>query len=487
MAFKYMKDKDGQVITVNDDAIDKYTQQGYTVDLKKALDKSKLSANSVYRDENKNLIGSNYKMPKQTFTDGTTKGNIQSVAQQTPTQSLRQAIQSPKVTNNTNTIKDAYANDLTSIVSKIKEAIAKGTQGQNQIIQDAPSQFQPLKNQSEVNRMRGLDTLRETIANRGDRGGIGRSELLQTDIAGQNQLNSIEQQQQKVISDANTTIQNLEEQGRFQEAQATADNASQMLQAIVQENNRVESETYNRLRDAVSDTRYDENRSESALDRLKQDFIANITQFAGNYQAKINEVKNDGDTSNDWQLDPLQAARQGKLTDANSQYQQQGYVSEDIAQALGKPVGTMTEAYKQQVSSAQATAQAKADATTYDRAWQQFEKLGYVTADIAQILGLPVNTTTAAYKKIQYDLNKPYYAPKSSGSNGLTPNQNLTQENQSLVAELTNDIFNRGSAEESLGILRQNKAEILQNLINAGYNGKEALEYWNLMIENSGG
>jgi hypothetical protein len=51
----------------------------------------------------------------------------------------------------------------------------------------------------------------------------------------------------------------------------------------------------------------------NALQQEKQDFRNDILAYYGDYQAKINEVQNDGDPSNDWMVQPLQAARQEKL------------------------------------------------------------------------------------------------------------------------------------------------------------------------------
>jgi hypothetical protein len=149
------------------------------------------------------------------------------------------------VRDNTNMIQNAYNSQLQSIVSQIKSAIAQSKQGYNNIIQDAPKQFQGAKNQAEVNRMRGLNTLQEVIANRGDRGGVGRSEMLQTDIAGQNNLNNIEAQQNQVITDAQRAIANLEEQGRFAEAQAVQENAYRMLQDMIDESRRIDDMNLN--------------------------------------------------------------------------------------------------------------------------------------------------------------------------------------------------------------------------------------------------
>ena len=52
---------------------------------------------------------------------------------------------------------------------------------------------------------------------------------------------------------------------------------------------------------------------EKALATEKQEFGDNIMAYSNDYQAEINKVQNDGDTSNDWKTPILQAARNEKI------------------------------------------------------------------------------------------------------------------------------------------------------------------------------
>lgn len=56
-----------------------------------------------------------------------------------------------------------------------------------------------------------------------------------------------------------------------------------------------------------------QDRAADTLATEKKDFGNNIMAYYNDYQAKINDVTNDGDTSNDWQIPILQAARNEKL------------------------------------------------------------------------------------------------------------------------------------------------------------------------------
>lgn len=58
-----------------------------------------------------------------------------------------------------------------------------------------------------------------------------------------------------------------------------------------------------------------EDRQTSIEDKAKQDWLATIGQFAGNFQAEINRISNDNDSSNDWQIPYLKAARVQKISD----------------------------------------------------------------------------------------------------------------------------------------------------------------------------
>ena len=52
---------------------------------------------------------------------------------------------------------------------------------------------------------------------------------------------------------------------------------------------------------------------EKALATEKQEFGDNIMAYYNDYQAEINKVQNDGDTSNDWKIHMLQSARNQKI------------------------------------------------------------------------------------------------------------------------------------------------------------------------------
>lgn len=124
----------------------------------------------------------------------------------------------------------------------------------------------------------------------------------------------------------------------------------------------LESENYKRY---INET----NATQALEEQNRQMWLDTMGQFSNNYQAQYNQVANDGDTSNDWQLDYLQSARQDKINQlgldqdgnplpvepevaqiasstAMSLWKQLGKANQSIANALGIPVGTVyQEAY----------------------------------------------------------------------------------------------------------------------------------------------
>ncbi len=102
-------------------------------------------------------------------------------------------------------------------------------------------------------------------------------------------------------------------------------------------------------------------------DRAKASWLDTINRFSGDYDAEINRVMNDNDTTNDWQIPYLQAAKQKE------------------SQA------------KAEQRAAQAAAASAAEQQRYKQALDLWKTYGEATADIAAILGVPVGARTADY------------------------------------------------------------------------------------------
>ena len=304
---------------------------------------------------------------------------------------------------------DAYKEQMKALRAQIQAGIARAKGQYSNIISQAPQTYQPLRNQVSLSKEQQLQALRESLANQGNRGGTGRQAMLGISTAAENQLGDINLQQQNVIDEANRGIADIEQQGQFQESQLTAELAAQKLRELLAQEQRAGEMAEDTRRFNVDFELRQQAAKDKAADELRKQFIDTIGQYSNDYQAKINELQNDGDPTNDWQIPYLKTARQGKIDDAMAKWQEQGYVSEDIAAALGKPVGTMTEAYKLKLQDAARQAEVQ-------YALKLFEDLGSATPEIAAILaryGLPSDAMTLNALKTQYSINKPY--PGGSG------------------------------------------------------------------------
>lgn len=92
-----------------------------------------------------------------------------------------------------------------------------------------PEAYQPMKNQSEVNKYNAQIRLRENQANRGALdSGAGRQEALALQNNYGNNLNQIMLQEQNEIGEVNRQISNVKAQGEMQKAQADYETAGDM-------------------------------------------------------------------------------------------------------------------------------------------------------------------------------------------------------------------------------------------------------------------
>jgi hypothetical protein len=210
--------------------------------------------------------------------------------------------------------------------------------------------------------------------------------------------------------------------------------AAQIEQQRIDATNALEQQKYNtQLKTAADVTAY------NRLQDAKGEYANTVGQFSNDYQAEIEKVANDGDPTNDWQLQYLSAARAQKMKDQKEQ--------------------------EAAAAAAQATAEAEAEQ-------QQFEN------------DLKTKQYDLDVKKTNYDINRPY---SSGGSKTLTPLQQQNNTNNSKISQMTNWIYNVTTNAEALNRLTQNKSMILQQLMEAGYDGSAALKYYNDMYTDLAG
>ena len=222
------------------------------------------------------------------------------VQQETPVQ---EEVKGPSTEDQLRTQSDTQTKAL---LAELRQRIADDVASQQGIISQAPQQFDPLRAQSEVSKAQQLRSALERSSVLGDRGGIGRSEALATQTAGENRLTDINLAQQNVIDNAQAEIASLNREGNFQEAAIKANQLAQLTDSLIAQQQRQEDI-------ARQDTLIEEERGLQDTEQKKQDFVDTITRFAQDYTAEIDRNLNDGDTTNDWQIPLLETARQDKI------------------------------------------------------------------------------------------------------------------------------------------------------------------------------
>jgi hypothetical protein len=313
---------------------------------------------------------------------------------------LRSAISNNQQTNGTTAQPTSTNPRIAALKAQLQQRIAQRQQ-----------QSQPLRNQSEVTKAQDLRAVLERNANMGYSNPIGRSNALQSQIAGENRLNDINLAEQNDIS-------NIETEGIIQESQIEAEALRQAIadqqrkDDIAREDAkyntdlalRLEDRNYNRNQNA-NETEY--NRTQDALQQTQNDKMFEQTQLQQQAkliaQANFNNIQGYINTlaPNDPIIPYLQAERQQKVLDAEAKFQQQGIITPDLAPILNKPVGTMTPQYEQnqKILQAKATdAQIKAET---DLAWDKWTKNAPLTAREYQLINVdpgvkyvpPKNTT----------------------------------------------------------------------------------------------
>lgn len=227
----------------------------------------------------------------------------------------------PSRNNNIQNIQDLYGEQNNVLIAALKQRISESVAGQERIKAQAPQQFDPLRASSEVAKSSDIRSALERSSNLGDRGGVGRSEALATQLAGESRLNQINLAQQNVIDQADAEIARLNNEGRFQEAQIIAGNRAQMIQSLLGEDIRQQGIDREDAIRQENIAREDEalalRAEEAATTQEKADFLATINQFAsqeGGFQAEINRIANNNDATDDWKLPFLRDARQGEIT-----------------------------------------------------------------------------------------------------------------------------------------------------------------------------
>lgn len=237
-------------------------------------------------------------------------------------------------------VEDYYSNYLADIERANKLAQEKAAEAQRlrteqavttnnayipQVNQQTDKQLQDAyiaTQQAKVNAPQALSAMGYT-------GGAAESSLIGLDTTYQNQRGQMEQGR----NDAINQIRQNEQQIRSTGDANLSDLASQYYNNLIQNQQQAQSM-------AQSQSNWQSEFDLNKQNQGKDDFINSLGAYYNDFQAKINEVQGDGDTSNDWQIAYLQQARaQKQLDQKDTQTQQRDIQTEQYQNILAQYKG----------------------------------------------------------------------------------------------------------------------------------------------------
>lgn len=337
----------------------------------------------------------------------------------------------PTTTDLSGNIKSMYTSQNEALLSALKQRISESKAAQENLIKQAPKQYDPLRASSEVSKAQQLRSVLEQSANMGDRGGVGRMEALGTQIAGDARLNAINLQQQNFIDNANAEIARLENEGKFEEATILANSKTKELQDLMSEQIRQQGIT-----------REDASIAKADAEKLKlenqQSEIAKLYALNPNttdYQAEKLKIANDGDPTNDYLIAELDKIRNTKVS------------SQQEAEKL---------AYERKIAEAK-TEDAKQEEALKLAQWRYEQGLP-ADAITAQLLGVKEGSIipSALLDQAKFELDKIKEARISSGSGS------------SSKKETAQETVNKPKVTPPKSITLENLPKFLYDLKNAG-------------------
>jgi hypothetical protein len=411
MAFVKMRDADGNYIMVNDglaNNVSNYEKDGYTTDLNKPLDYNKLGANSIYRDENKQYTKGAYVPQQQINRDGIvqTMGTVKP-----PTQPIQTA--TPQID---------FAQQLADVrktkeLAGLKNAYDKNIgaiSDQERLIKPA---YEGQRSGLRANSTMQAKDFENFLANKGisASGSAGQGEISRN-VTLQGGISASQLQQQNALEGMGRMKLDAKRDYESGVVSSSADIEAQLLKNKLEENQRMADI-------ARADTRYqnDLDRQDEAIEYDRgQDSLNNeintIGAYYNNFQAEIDKRKATPSKEDDVLIPYLQSARENKIKELDE--------------------------LERAIASATSTAEAKQIQQAFENKLKQ--------------------------DKLNYDIGKPYYAPKSGG--GGTPSvAQQTADKEATAQQLSGDVMTylddwaSGQAEDKAG-QRADQSDMLNYL-----------------------
>ena len=179
-----------------------------------------------------------------------------------------------------------------------------------------PTQYQGIKNNAASQRALGGQAFNEMAAGTGLNSGASGQGALALNNVLQNALGAADREQASKTADLNLQRNQIQNKYNAQESQIGADYDSQMLQSLASQLNADRS--FGAQQNAYQNQLAQQERS---------NFLQGIGAYANDFTGQVNNIRNDGDPSNDWQIALLQSAnneRQIALAESEAKANQQG-------------------------------------------------------------------------------------------------------------------------------------------------------------------
>lgn len=430
----------------------------------------------------------------QQLKDNTTKNIVdpsiinQDYAAKLNTALLQQQQNRATQVQDLNQQKSTAQNQLNDLADKINLAINQAPQTYDKQRSSAYVQAkQDLRGNNDILASRGLAGALGDVA----RSGESETGRIQRETALGNQLNEINTQQKNYINDQNNQLNSaqrdyntkindiaqkiglIQSQGGTSDVALQQQNAAEVAKALQDAGVTNAKYQQNALNSYTTNLTSQDNTAYNRAEQAKKDYANTVGQFADDYQAQIDKVRNDGDPTNDWQIPILNNARQGKMaTNLQNNIANIGQYSNDYSAEIDKRAAInpndplipyLQNAHNQKVAT-QLAAQNTANETAYKNYAELFKQTGIVsTPEMSRALGLPIGTKSTDYTKTVYDTSKPYYKV-SSGSSNLTRTDMV---NNAMATDLQN--LTSMSVANAIKHLTDNRALYVKTYGESGY------------------
>lgn len=366
----------------------------------------------------------------------------QELIQKSPVDQARISVLNQKPISNASTLINNSADEYRKqILAGIKQSADTQVNNLNQQKAGLTSQYYDKRNQADTVHIQNSARLKELMGNSGLLGS-GENLTAQTNLLGARQgaQSDLYRQEQLQRDSIDNSITNTRNAMSLEEIKAIAEIEKNRSSDLLEQQNK-------------------------DIAQSRQDSINTIGAYNDDYQAQIEKIMNDNDTSNDYLIPYLKQARQEKIqnqqaTDIKNvgQYgnDYQAEIERRMAINPNDPViPALKQARQEKIANQQATSLANQEYVTVDYQGQtiRMKAKDYMDMSSGQALdNARIEEIQANIKndnaKTNYDINKPYYNPESANSSNATVKATTPYQRATLIKNRTNDYIKGGETPE---------------------------------------